>query len=350
MRRVTLRRASGLLLLTGTLCLTARTAGAEDREQPFMRGIIISCPGAGRIWGTEEMTTALNEITALGASWIAIHPYAWVPRDGVIRHRPAAETGYLAKAVRRMRAAGVEILWKPHLGYWGSFEWRGSIEFGHDEAGWQRFFATYRNFIVDQARFAEEHAIELFSVGVEYESTMHHEAQWREIIAAVRQVYRGRILYAANWDGLDRVRFWDAVDIIGVHAYFPLSEDAAPSREALAAGWEDHLDRLRQLSQRHGKPIVFAEIGYTRVGSAASRPWEHGSQDSSEHRELRRALMEVALERVEQEPDILGMFWWKWMPGRHAGRDFSLKEEEAREALSRYWGSSAPPVSQVAAD
>jgi hypothetical protein len=347
MRRASLRRVPSLLVLIGSLSLAAQ-AGHGQVRQPFMRGVVVSCPRAGQIWGTEEMTTALDEITALGANSIAIHPYAWVPRDGAIRHQPAAETGYLTEAVRRMRAAGVRILWKPHLGYWGSFEWRGSIDFGDDEASWQRFFATYRDFIVDQARFAERYRLELFTVGVEYESTMHREAEWREVISAVREVYSGKISYAANWDGLDRVPFWDAVDVIGVHAYFPLSADAAPSREDLDTGWDEPLDRLRRLSQLHGKPIVFAEIGYNRAANAASRPWEHGVQDGPGRRELRHILMEVALERIEREPYIMGMFWWKWMPGQRAGRYFSLQESEAREALRRYWGSS-PPVSQITA-
>ena len=48
--------------------------------------------------------------------------------------------------------------------------------------------------------------------------------------------------------------------------------------------------------------------------------------------------MEVALERIEREPSIAGMFWWKWMPGPTWGdRDFSMKDDEARAVLRRHW-------------
>ncbi len=239
-----------LLLASGPLF----PAAAAPRSDDFMRGVVVSCPRAGQIWGTEQMSEALDDIRSLGAGWIAIHPYAWVARNGEVRHRPAAGTGYLDESVRRMRAAGMKIFWKPHLGYWGSFDWRGSIEFGSDEASWSRFFAGYRDFIVDQARFAERHGVELFAVGIEYESTMHRERDWRAVIAAVREVYSGRITYAANWDGLRRVPFWDAVDVLGVHAYFPLADEDWPSAEALEAGWTRHLNELEGLASEHGKP------------------------------------------------------------------------------------------------
>lgn len=348
MRRIPTTLTVGLLLLTA---VPAFSASAADRgNEPFMRGVVVSCPRAGQIWGTEEMTEALTDIRSLGVDSIAIHPYAWVGKDGAIRHRPAAETGYLDEAVRRMRAAGVRMLWKPHLGYWGSFDWRGSIEFGEDEAAWQRFFGGYRDFIVDQAKFAERHQIGLFSIGIEYERTVHREADWRAVIAAVRAHYSGRITYAANWDGLERVPFWDALDVIGVHAYFPLSHEQMPGRDVLIAGWAPHLADLGAMARRLDKPVVFAEIGYNRAADAASRPWQHGTDDSAENRQLRRLLMEVALERIEQEQYILGMFWWKWMPGGRSGRDFSLKEAEARQALNRFWVRSEATSPRVTAD
>ena len=54
--------------------------------------------------------------------------------------------------------------------FWDALE-NISIEFGEDEAAWRRFFASYRDFIVDQAKFAERHEIEMFSIGIEYERT-----------------------------------------------------------------------------------------------------------------------------------------------------------------------------------
>ena len=287
----------------------------------------------------------------MGVDWIAIHPYAGIARDGRLRFRTAAATDYLPRAVEIAAAAGIELFWKPHLAYWGSFDWRGDIQFGADEVAWDRFFSSYAEFIVDQARFAENAKVDLFAVGVELERTTHRETDWRRIIAAVRAVYSGRITYAANWDSLERVPFWDAVDLIGVHAYFPLSGDAAPDRKSLWAGWNEPLDALRELSRQHGdKPVLVAEIGYSRSADAAREPWVPRNENRPEVRSLRKDLMEIALERIEAEAFVAGMFWWKWIPGDDRwDRDFSMKDSEARQALERFWafdGASTSPTAR----
>lgn len=286
------------------------------------------------------MEDALSELTTLGVNWVAIHPYAWVKRDGTVDYRPARSTEFLGEAVKMARRAGTEMFWKPHLGYWGQFEWRGSISFETEEE-WKRFFDQYRAFVTDQAAFAEQQNIRLFAVGVEYEKTTHREAEWREVIAAVRKVYTGRLVYAANWDSLHRVPFWDAVDIIGVHAYFPLSEAADPDLDELRAGWDKPLGRLRELSSRQAdKPVLFAEIGYNVNSKAASEPWSYRVEDTPAARALRVRLMEAAMGRVADESFIEGMFWWKWMPGpSYSRRNFSLRDREAKAAINKHWGA-----------
>ncbi len=303
--------------------------------------MVVSCPRAGQVWGSPEMARSLEEITALGAGWVAIHPYAWVSRDGEVRYRPASQLPYLQRAVELAREAEVDLFWKPHLGYWGSFSWRGAIEFGDDTAAWRRFFEGYRGFIVDQARFAAAAGVELLAVGVEYERTTEHEAEWRQIIAAVRAVFPGRLTYAANWDSLDRVPFWDALDLIGVHAYFPLTLEGSPSRTALEQGWDGPLSQLADLSRAHqGKSVLFAEIGYARSPRAAAEPWLPDLQSDPQVLALRRTLIEVAIERIEEVPWVAGMFWWKWIPGDHPGdRDFSMRDHEAKTALMQTWGA-----------
>lgn len=309
-----------------------------SRERP-LRGMTVSCPTWGPIWGSPTMAESLEELRALGVGWVSIHPYAGVRRDGSIRSTSAFELDFLERAVELARASGIRLFWKPHLAYWGSFDWRGSIEFGDDRNAWRRFFDGYRRFIVDQARFAAEHDVPLFSVGLEYEATMEHEEEWREILSEIRAVYPGTITYAANWDRLDDVPFWDAVDLIGVQGYFPLSTEDDPPREAIDRGWDEPLRRLRELSKRHGKPVLFAEVGYDLAPSAAAEPWKTASRDTAETRALRRRLLEVAIERLEAEPFVVGLFWWKWIPGARPDRDFAMQHPDARDVLRRAWAS-----------
>jgi hypothetical protein len=333
MRRTILAALAALLL--------ALPGDASSR--PFVRGVVVSCPRWGPIWGSEAMAESLSELAALGVEWVAIHPYGWLRSDGSVESRPAAELDFLEKAVAMARQASVELFWKPHLGYWGTFSHRGAIDFGEDPAAWARFFREYESFIVDQARFAEAAGVRLFAVGVELDRTTRYEDLWRRIIARVRAVYSGRIVYAANWDRLDAVPFWDAVDLIGVHAYFPLSEAPSPSRAELESSWDDHLAALEARSKGFAKPVLFAEIGYNLSPDAARTPWAYATERTSETRELRRLLLDVAMERIEASPAVAGMFWWKWMPGSGARRgNFSMREPEALAALREHWGPRPP--------
>ena len=287
------------------------------------------------------MQEALQQLSDLGVEWVAIHPYAGVSDGGSLRIHPTKKTTFLASAVDFAREANIQIFWKPHLAYWGSFSWRGAITYDSEEA-WALFFKDYRRFILDQAQFAETHRVQLFAVGVELDLTVSHETEWRQLIADVRNVYSGQLTYAANWDAVDKVPFWDALDLIGVQAYFPLAESQSQATpQTISKNWKRHLATLRTLSNQHdGKRVLFTEIGYSRSPLAAQKPWRSGMDTSAEVLTQRKTLLNVALGQIEGDPMIAGMFWWKWMPGRAQGHDadFSMKDPEAREALLRYWG------------
>lgn len=332
----------GLILFA--LGLVADPAAAEAQLEPRpIRGMTVSCPWWGETWGTAQMSEALLELSKLGVDWAALHPYGRIRRDGSIEYFPAAEVGYLRRAVEMARARGIDLFWTPHLAHWGSFSWRGEIEFGTDEALWQRFFQSYERFIVDQARFAEASGVPLFSVGVELERTMHRESDWRRIIRAVRAVYRGKLTYSANWDGVQRVPFWDALDLIGVQAYFPLADESSPFPTAreIEAKWATHLSALRALSKaQRDKPLLFTELGFSRSEKAATQPWLPRVDGGERVIELRRRLIDVSLRVLEREPRLAGIFFWKWIPGRIGhDRDFSMRDPEAVEALRNRWAS-----------
>lgn len=305
----------------------------------YMRGMVVSCPWDGRSWGLPQMDDALAELRALGVEWAQLHPWGRIDADGTVRFRQLTAVPFLPAGAAKVRSAGMRLAWAPHLAWWGSFEWRGAIDFGEDEAAWSRFFGTYEAFVVDQARVASAVGAELFVVGLELEGTTRRETEWRRILAEVRKVYRGPVAYAANWDRLDRVPFWDAVDLIGVQAYFPVG-NTTPTDDEIAASWRAHLAALDQLSQRVARPVYFNEVGYPRSREAASQPWKPDLASDPESIALRERLLRGAQRAIEGSGVVRGVFWWKWVVGDDSrDRDFSMREPEGVAVLRSSWGA-----------
>jgi len=305
-----------------------------------VRGMTVSCPTWGGEWGSDAMVSTLDVLRSDGINWIAIHPYARIQRDGTVGFRsldPDDPPEWLARPIREAHARGLKILIKPHLAYWGSpFSWRGEIAFPEPEAQ-ARFFATYEAWVSELAAVVKD--ADAFAVGTELGGLSMHEAEWRRIITVVRARFPGSLTYAANWDEMDRVPFWDAVDAVGVQAYFPVlkqATDGVPSAEALDAGWNRILDQLGALAARTGKPIVFTELGYDWSVDAPQKPWASGRRTPAGEA-TQEALLAAALRALEREPRVVGAFLWKWFPGERQYGDFRMSRPGVRAVIRELW-------------
>lgn len=323
--------------------VSAEGAGVS-REGGMMRGVVVSCyrNGPGE-WDGPGMRPLLEELRGLGVDAIQVHPYARISSDGRVGYRRDAYTPATLTPIRLAKQRGMTALLKPHLAYWGSgFSWRGEVTFS-DEAHWAEFFRGYESFIVHQAELAEQAGADVFAVGTELHKTLGREADWRRVIAAVRGVYSGKLTYAANWDEQGDVPFWDAMDFVGVQFYYPLSEALPPSDEQLVAGWRKRLAELREVSAAHGKPVLLTELGYAVSEEAALRPWSDAAVgDRAAGHELKLRCMRVALQQIESEPTIAGVFLWKWFPGgRDHSDEFVLQYDAMRDVIRGAWAKSS---------
>lgn len=158
------------------------------------------------------------------------------------------DKGLRAPAVAA-RVVGRDTLLKPHL--WLIEEvpdqWRGSISFS-TEKQWLQWKSDYRTFILHYAELAQQAQAEDFSVGVKLRSAVLAQPEfWSLLISEVRETYSGKLACGASWyrEYLE-VPFWDQLDFIGIHAYFPLTNSLDASIADLERGWRPHLEENRQ--------------------------------------------------------------------------------------------------------
>ena len=309
--------------------------------------------------GGDSVTAAdLAPLAPDHVTWLAQVPFGW--QDGVATPEVRANTGRyrgywgesdagLVATAKLARRRGIRTLLKPHLWVRGSDSgWAGDIEMT-TPADWNAWFASYTAFILHYARLAETEHLGLLCIGTELVQATEpdHEAAWRVLIRRVRQVYHGPLTYAANYDEYQQIRFWDALDYIGVQAYFPLVATPNPSLAMLVASWQPHLRALARLQQQVGKPVIFTEVGYKTTADAAAEPWKWPDRTAALQPadEIIQARCYEALFRACWGlPWLKGMFIWKWYPGleadgparRHA--DFTPQHKPAETVLAHWYG------------
>lgn len=177
-------------------------------------------------------------------------------RDQRIRH-----TTFAAKE------AGLKVMLKPHI--WlrnRDGKWRSDIEMD-SEADWKAWFGQYERFILHYAALAESNQIEALCIGTElYICTAQHEKRWRDLIKKIRAIYSGALTYAANfYQEYQAIQFWDALDFIGVQAYFPLVEALDPDLPSLQAGWRPHFKALKEHHQKCKSPLYLPSLDTAAV-------------------------------------------------------------------------------------
>jgi hypothetical protein len=348
-----MKRSSVLGWASILLCLSMRPVQPEVGSV-VVQGMTISCQGWGREWASDQFCVELDELKALGVNWVAIHPYAWVGRDGGLSWPdldPANPPEWLARPIRETRARGMSLFIKPHLGYWGSpFSWRGEIDYP-DVADRRQFFDDYKRWIVQIAACTKD--ADAFAVGTELEllNTERDDAQWRDIISEIRKVTDVHLTYAANWDVFRRLSFWDALDVVGVQAYFPIASEVEPTDLALQEGWQKVISELRAVHDETGLPIVMTELGYNCSLDAAREPWAHKSAKGADRGPaalLQQRLLRTGLLALKPETEWLrGAFLWKWFPGEARRANFMMDEPILRGVIANVWAAGTGRPSET---
>jgi len=180
----------------------------------------IDCPEAFRV---------LKQMKRLGCSWICLLINEMQEDASTIAPSYYQWTHYPAEiqaVVTEARNLGLKVmirLSKPQY-------YENALDSGKEEMldpeGW---FASYENYANKYADIAEATGVDIFGVGSELHDAFlqGHDTEWASVISGVRARYSGPLFFTMAGNSFlkngNSIPFWDALDYIGVNAYFQLS-------------------------------------------------------------------------------------------------------------------------------
>lgn len=355
----------GIMRTVWLLVVSALAAGAchhtarpetHHRSTWIYRGAWLA-PRSGHPLDAPEASRILGEMRGLGVLQVAVGHDVQMPKLTEPRLVWGEGDAGLRGFLRRAREVGLTTFLLPRIEspdfFRPPYPFRGDIRFD-TRKDWDRFHDQVEHMLLHYGRLAQEEGVALLGLGLELKhSVREHPQRWREIIRKVRSVYRGSLTYSANWhEEWEHVTFWDALDFIGVGAYFELKPvppepaDAKPgtaSREQLVARWRPILEQLRGVSRRYRRPILFTEVGYAGYVDCAERPWEWAGKQAKgtpiDHRAQARATGAL-LDVVAAEECLAGVFLWRFYTYAEgiADWEYGLQGRPALEAVRRAYG------------
>jgi len=292
------------------------------------------------------------EVQQHGAEWIAIVPFA-------CNRKNSTQISYnlqnyqwwgeriegVEKTIQLAKAADLQIMLKPQVYVPG--DWPGGIDFKTDKE-WEAWEKSYSAYLEHFVLLAEKYDVEILCLGTEFKIALKKRLPyWLNLIKEVRKIYCGKITYAANWDEFFSIQpaFWEALDLAGADAYYPLSEKATPAVQDLQNNWEPIVKKFNAWYAKHKKPVLFTEYGYLSVDGCAGKTWElEGKVKRLPINEQAQAnALEALFSTFWEQPWWAGGFLWKWFPEMqgHEGypeRDYTPQGKKGASVLRHWYG------------
>ncbi len=265
----------------------------------------------------------INEIATTGANTLSLVVTAYQENAEsnslFIDARKTPPDERIKKLITHAHKTGLQVILVPIvlLEDARAKEWRGAIE----PRNWDAWWEDYTNYITHYAKLAQSRNAEVVIVGAELLSTEHQEQRWRELIKQVRKIYNGLLCYSANWDHYRAVKWWDALDIMGMTTYYDLTGKKEPSLQRLIESWKPVKKKVLAWQAKVNRPILFTEVGWPNQVTAAKYPWDYYRSPDEPDPQLQADCFEAFFRTWYGEPAVAGMVVWEWRnhPGQQIG-------------------------------
>ncbi len=318
--------------------------------------------------GSSNTAATLQQLAHTGANMVTF-AVSWytdnIYSPNIYRTSNTASDASLTTAIQEARALGLKVMIKPHVDSLDG-QWRAHIHpcsvmgvepcpASNDLA--TTWFANYTTIMDHYADIAQQQGAVALCVGAELidlSTNPSYTNQWRSLIAGIRARFGGKLTYSANWGSGDfateftRVPFWDALDYIGISAYFPLANTTTPTVDGMKSTWiNTWMPQISAVQQQWAKPVMFTEIGYRSGNGAAQAPFDSGANWSLDTQQQANCY-EATFEAWAGVPWFAGAQFWYWSTNpatSGSDTDYTVQNKPAYNTVSSWYGATGAPVS-----
>lgn len=180
-------------------------------------------------------------------------------------------------------------------------------------------FKNYEKELLRFSKLASDVKADTLIVGSELEglTVSTNRGAWEKMIRKVREVYKGRVLYAANGNinkekepEYKRIFFWNIFDGIGINYYPPYKGNRNES--SLLKHHKEEIHKLMKFSKDQN--IYLTEVGFPLAESGIETPYEWRYQKKEKPSpDLRNLSLKIFLSEVKKAK-VSGVFFWRYFP------------------------------------
>lgn len=304
-------------------------------------------------WLTEAAEESMRRLASNGLDWICLPVNAWQETFYSTRifslYGRTQTDAEVEHAIKLAKSLGLKVCLKPMVNCLDR-SWRARINFPTEEGAnyWDPWFQSYTTFMVYYARMAERLGVEMLCTGCEMAGMDSQADRCRKMIGEVRKVYSGIVMHNINHGDELRFPWLDAVDVIGLSGYYPVTDAEHTGPETMRERWKYWVEGLKRCHEHFERPVMFAEIGTRSEQGCTAYPWDfHDRPEKPTDEQEQADFYETAMEATWDLPWFAGYFWWDWkavLPPEekaHENRDFTVFGKLAEKTLKKWYTRNA---------
>jgi len=196
----------------------------------------------------------------------------------------------------------------------------------------EAWFASYGEYMMSLASFAESNGVEMLSVGLELLLMSSDPAltpYWERLIKDIRTQFSGVLTYSSIFYPFEtqRVPFWSSLDMISMDTYVPMMltvKQPVPTLQQMIQTFDNYFEKVSKWHQTlpanvSSLPILFSEVGYPSslqgITTPSLNPHKECTGTSAANFTLQQMAFEAFFEsapKYQQELNFLGavIFWF----------------------------------------